>query len=177
MKIYINCNTFWTTFGGQLVFQSINYRKILTSSYFIYIYNRLLQGSGSRLPSRVPRIFVTDEGRRALQEGLANLKSCGARIKGGLQRMDTTASSSAKEIIINIHRDLDFMESEVRMGIPSNIEWAIESYYWIRSFLVYRLQLFMSRLKDIPSNGGDERQLTNLRSLSWDLPSLPVSYL
>ena len=30
----------------------------------------------------------------------------------GLQRMDTT-SSSAKEIIISIHKDLDFMESEV----------------------------------------------------------------
>eukprot|EP01036_Dinobryon_divergens_P026725 gene26725-35405_t len=81
--------------------------------YILDNFRRLLQGSGSRLPSRVPRIFVTDEGRRALQEGLANLKSCGARIKGGLQRMDTTASSSAKEIIINIHRDLDFMESEI----------------------------------------------------------------
>lgn len=87
--------------------------------YILYIRRicRLLQGSGSRLPSRVPRIFVTEEGRRALQEGLASLKACGARIKNGLQRMDTTAAS-AKAIIINIHRDLDFMESEVMMTIP-----------------------------------------------------------
>mmetsp|Transcript_34344 Transcript_34344/g.49925 ORF Transcript_34344/g.49925 Transcript_34344/m.49925 type:complete len:565 (-) Transcript_34344:80-1774(-) len=98
------------TFSIELEAEKID-QDIHKIQYILDNCKRLLQGSESNVLSALPRIWVTEEGRRSLQRGVKNLKEYATRIKRVLHYISSNVLT--KEVILEIYQNIDQMEREI----------------------------------------------------------------